>query len=104
MGRKSSVKKTLVTPVISQPKKIKVKENISNPISQTIGQGVAIGAGAAVGSAIADSAINSLSSSQKETNSQCQNYFDAYRNCIYSTDDIILCNQTFEMLNNCMNK
>lgn len=97
MGRRSSVKKS---PVISQPKKVIKK----NSISQTIGQGVALGAGAAVGSTIANSAINSLSSSQNENKSQCKDYFDAYRNCIYSNDDIILCNQAFEMLNNCMNK
>ena len=34
----------------------------------------------------------------------CKNIFETYQNCMYSRDDIILCNQALDLYNYCINK
>ena len=51
-----------------------------------------------------DPIFNNTTKNVNTQENKSTNYLDIFRNCIYSTDDIILCNQKYELFNNYFNK
>lgn len=94
-GFTRSHKKYPNKPITKQP-------TINKPtIKDTITQGAAIGAGAAIGNTAVNGVLNTFSKAT-DTNNKCSELLKNFNNCMYSSNDVKLCQPYLDLLNNCI--